>query len=483
MYAKLAKDSVYYAVSLVLTRGLFFLLLPFYTHVLEPAEFGLFDYITVLGSFTLIILTLEISQALGRFVPEIREDGALRRAYASTAILFTITVYIIFDIAVFLLAEQFSQLLFQTQEHATLLRIASLSFTANALVYVLQSQLRGELRAKHFAFLSILNAGITVATIIPLVFIFKLGVAGILTAQAFGGLCAILYGIFLTRNSLRFKFDKNKFKEMLLFSLPFVPSTLGVIVTQYADRIAINDLMSLKEVGIYGVGNRISMFITLAVLGVQGALSPLIYANYKDPDTPNKIATIFRVIVVLALTGFLAIVFLAGPLVSLFATEAYSGATTVLPLLALAAFFRGGYMFTPGLDIAKRTVIIATINILAAILNVVLNYMLIPEFGIRGAALATTFSTLLLFITYAILSHREYPIAHKWAQYILCLILVVVVSQIWYYAGFSVRHATFFILGSIVTFIAMLHLTKLVTVADLILIDKTAKKLLNRKKT
>ena len=122
--------------------------------------------------------------------------------------------------------------------------------------------------------------------------------------------------------------------------------------------------------------------------------------------------------------------------VSLFAQEIvgvavppeYGNAWTVVPFLALASVTMRLYMFTPGLDIAKRTGIIAGINLAAAALNLCLNLALIPLWGIAGAAGATWISGLAAFGGYLYFSQRLYPVPHQWNRIVAAVALAVAVS-------------------------------------------------------
>ena len=465
MYGALTRSSVHYIISLVLTRGLYFLMLPVLTAYLDPAAYGLFDLITIMGSLVLVVASLEISQALGRFVPEVRDDPDESRAYASTAFVAVVVGYMIFAVLTLAFADPLARWLLGDSEQAHLIRLAVLSYAALAFLYVQQAVLRGQLRSADYTRLSVLSAVVTLGAMLVVLIVLEGGVVHLLIAQTLGAVTGLTYGAWLTHRTITFRFDAARYREMLLFSLPFVPSTLGVLATQYIDRLAISDLMSLSDVGIYSVASRIALLVTLAMLGVQSALSPLIYSRFKDPETPGQIATIFRVTLVGGLMLYLLIGFNARHLVVLFSSPAFLNAAAVLPLLALAAFMRVAYIFTPGLDIAKRTGLIAVLNIGSAVLNTVLNYLLIPVWGLEGAALATLLSALALIFGYALLSQREYPVPHKWGAAILCTALTITWMFFWPRLP-SGGGAIFYVGGAFASLLTACHFTGLLRIAE-----------------
>jgi O-antigen/teichoic acid export membrane protein len=203
---------------------------------------------------------------------------------------------------------------------------------------------------------------------------------------------------------------------MLRFSIPLVPSGIGVLVTLYIDRVAIRTLMTIADVGLFGIGYRIASITGLLMVGFQVALTPLIYANYRDPRMPDELATIFRAFVGFAVLIVLGLALFAREILVIVATPTFYPAAAVVPLLAPALLLSSMYVFAPGLAIAKRTGPIAAIHITSALLNTALNLTLIPLLGITGAALATLLSAVFAFGAYMVLSQRHYPVAHDWTR-------------------------------------------------------------------
>jgi O-antigen/teichoic acid export membrane protein len=198
--------------------------------------------------------------------------------------------------------------------------------------------------------------------------------------------------------------------------MPLVPSSVGVMVGLYVDRIAIARLMTLGDVGLFGVGYRLSSLTSLLMVGFVSALTPLIYARHREPDTPAQLARIFRTFAALALAVCLALALFARDIVAVATTPDYVGAAAVVPLLAPALVLSSMYIFAPGPGIAKRTGIISTINIGVAVMNTLLNFLLIPILGILGAATATFLSNATGFSVNMVASQRLYPVPHDWRR-------------------------------------------------------------------
>jgi O-antigen/teichoic acid export membrane protein len=143
-------------------------------------------------------------------------------------------------------------------------------------------------------------------------------------------------------------------------------------------------------------------------------VTPLVLHNYQKPQTRRELARIFRLFVSFALLLFLGIVAYGSELLALLTTPEYYAAAGAIPILLCAILLSGMYFFAPGLGIAKRTRLVALVNIAGAALNTLLNLALIPLLGLNGAALATLVSAATVFLLYMVLSQRLYAVPYDW---------------------------------------------------------------------
>lgn len=424
------RDSLFYTLSTLLTRGLAFVLLPFYTHLLAPEDFGVLDYVTILGSILAVTVTLEVGQGLARYVPGLGQDSRELRSFASTSFWFTVCNYGLLFLAVVVFRERIAELLLGAAAYADILVIAAGLFWVNSLSYIVQAQLRWELRSLHSSLVAALNAIVTIAFSALFLLYFKFGVPGALFGQIIGGVVAATVGLMLARDRYRLTFDWSKLRTMLAFSIPLVPSSIGIVVALYVDRLAIKRLMTMADVGIFGVGNRVALIVSIGMVGFQGALTPLVYAHHKAPTTPGDLARLFRFFAAVSMVLIAALTLFSDQIIGMIAPAAYRSAASVVPYLAAAAVFSGIYMFAPGLEIQKRTGLIALINVGVALVNVALNFALIPLLGITGAALGTLISSCLGFVVRMIWSQKLYLVPHSWHKMITAAALTSALAWI-----------------------------------------------------
>lgn len=422
MLRRVVRDSAIYGVAQVLVRGLSIVLLPLFTRVLSPTEYGVLDILTVFASLASVAVALEITQGMARSLADASDEGD-KAGYTSTAFWFAASAYGAFGALALLTAPWVSNLLLGSPAYALVVRVATIAICANGMFSVAQNQLRWQLQPARYSLSSVVYTSVSLTLALVLVVALHWGVSGILAGQIGGAAVGTGLAIWFARGRYRRLLDREKLREMLRFSLPLVPSGIGVFATLYVDRIAIKHLMTLADVGVFGVAYRLAGVVTLLLLGVQAALTPLVFTRYRDPDTPSQLARIFRYFCVLALMLCLGLTLFAPEILAFFAAPEYGAGAAVVPLLAPAMLLLGMYIFAPGLDLARRTGVVAAINLLVGALNAALNFALIPRFGIRGAATATLVSAAVLFGVYMAFSQRHYFVPHRWGRLALATLV------------------------------------------------------------
>jgi O-antigen/teichoic acid export membrane protein len=411
------KDSALYGVSALLAKSISFLLLPFYARFFAPEEYGVIDYLNVIGLFIGVLIALEISQGVARYVAEAKDDLVARKLYASTAMWFTLVMYGAFCLFIFTFSKPITTIVFDDDRYSDLLIIASFSFLFTAALYLIQNQLRWELRPKEYAALSILYALLVLIFSVLFIAFLKLNITGVFYAYICANIICLVLGLYWTRKSFGLCFSSDYLREMLHFSCPLVLSSFAVIGSMFADRFLIKELLTLEDVGYYAVGYRIAMIVSFVMVGFQGAITPLIYSNYQNSETPVQISKIFRYFLCFSCLILFFIICFQYYLVFVLAGSKYLLSMQVIPFLALSSLFSTMYIFAPGLSIAKKTHIISFINLAGFMLNIVLNLLLIPEWGISGAAFATCLSSAFIFGFMVFYGQRYYNIPHHYRLY------------------------------------------------------------------
>ena len=414
MIRRYLADSAVYGVAALLSQGIGILLFPFLAHHFSPREYGTLDILTLVAILASLTVALEVNQGLGRQFVDASERE--RVDYASTALLFTIGAYTVFAAITLPLAVPLTHALLAPGVDPAITRVAIVWIWVAGIVYLAQDQLRWRMRPRAYGLVAVTTAAVTAIATVVLVLGFGVGVIGAVIGQLAGALAAALVLLVMSRGAYAPRFDRRKLGVMLAFSLPLVPSSIGVFLNGFADRLVLQHSRSLTDVGIYGVAFRIATIVTLLLAGFQGATTPLILTRHEEPTTRGELERIFRLFSAVALIAFLVVSLFADTEVRVLASVAYARAEILVPYLFMSALLFGVYIFAPGLTIVKRTGTFAAISISAGLLNLALALALVPALGLLGAGVATVASSALFFALTMFFSQRHYAVAHDWLR-------------------------------------------------------------------
>lgn len=447
------KNSFIYTIGTVFTKGIGIFLLPIYTRYLTPAQYGIMDLFMILGSLVSLTIALEIHQAVVRFYQDTKDENE-KIQYVSTAFLFTTLVYLVYLFLSIFFSDTFTLYLLDNIKYKSIFLLGTLSIFTSGLFYFTSLQLIVQTLAKKSVIVSIVNV-ICIASIAIYLLVFQnMKIESIFIGQIIGNSIGTILSLYYTKKSYKLVFIYQKFKELIAFSLPLVFSSVAIFIAIFIDRIAIKYFLGLDELGIYGLAYRFAFVTSLIMVGFQNALSPLIYKHYKEKETPLNIVKLFELFWIFVIFVTVGSILFSKEVIVLMSTEAFYGAASVIPLLVLAVFFGNMYIFLPGLNIAKKTKIIASISILGAFLNTGLNFLLIPLFGIEGAASATVLSAVIIFVIRIIMSQKYYYIPFLWKEIIFSFFFILLSTYIisHLFDIISIKIIFFFIISFLLSF-------------------------------
>ncbi|MBK7449638.1 MAG: polysaccharide biosynthesis protein [Anaerolineales bacterium] len=388
----------------------------------EPSRLWLFGPPLAFAATINLTAALEISQAVARSYPE-ETDFQYKIAYASSAFWFTLGCYSLLRGIAFA-DETDCSFCYGTTSLESLFKL-ELSIFGAMDFNLIQNQFRWELRSYNYAIIS-LNNVICDCRCCDMADLWNpLGSTGLLLGMA-GSLVGAISGLWWLRNSFRFVFDVVRLREMLTFSSPLVFSGAAVWISLYIDRILINHFLSASEVGLYGIGYRLSSIAGLVMVGFQGALTPLIYTYHREEDTPRQLARIFRLFLAFALIMFLGLSLFSIDILALFYDGTFLRRFCRSCLSCSCNPVSTDEHFAPGIDIAKKTYLHIWINV-GGIYIAVLNYFLIPILGIVGSGLATLLGYLFVFTVYMV-KPKYYKVPHRWYQVFIAVILAAILA-------------------------------------------------------
>ena len=419
MIRAVLRDAAIYTLPTLLTRGLSVIMLPIYARALSPTDYGVLDLITTTGTILNVLLCLEVAQGLVRLRVDV--DDPTRRRMTGTAWLFSSAMYVFFIAVMIPLAPLIADQFLGTVEWTDAVRVGAFSIALSSLVNLFLGQFRWELRSRTYTTVTSAYAMSSLALSAWIALGLERGIVGIMVGQSMAAAVTSAVTLYMVRASWVLRFNWRDLTRMLRFSWPLVPASLSVFTSLYFNRMALASLADLKEVGIYGMGARMSSVATLLIAGMQGAVTPLVYAHYKEESTPRNLAQLFNIAVAASMMTGLGLHLVSRELVLVLSTPTYASSAALVPILVPAMLLSQIYVFAPGMAIAQKTLHQLAVTAAGAAVSIAANVALVPIWGAMGAALATLASSTVFLGAWILVSQRHYAIPYHRASLALSL--------------------------------------------------------------
>jgi len=413
---RLARHSAIYGLGGTVSRILAVLLLPLYTHYLGRTGFGKIETIVALTTVLVIVLRLGIPSAFFRFYFD-STDSERRTLLVRTSFWFTMTMATAGLIVGFAFASPIAHGL-RLGNDPWLVRAAFVGLWAQMNYEQLTSLFRVEERSTAFLAASVSNVLITVGMTLLLVVGLHKGPTGAVVGNFIGTLCVYLVLLAYRRYQLGLQFDRELLRQMNRFGVPLVPAALALWAINFIDRIFIAQFKGQAEVGIYSVAVRISSAVVFLMIAFQLAWPAFAYSIEDDRRAKHTYSYVLTYLLFVCSWVSLALGLLAPSLVRLLARgPGFHRASEAVALLAFGTTAYAGYsVLAIGVARARRTQFNWIVTGAAAIVNIVLNVILIPPYGMEGAAVATAAAYVALFLGMMLNAHRVYPVPYQWPR-------------------------------------------------------------------
>jgi O-antigen/teichoic acid export membrane protein len=415
---RLAKHSAIYGLGGIVSRILAVLLLPLYTHYLTTADYGKIETLVAGTTVLVILLRAGISSAFFRFYFDSPEPEG-RRLVLRTSFWFTMTTATAGLVAGVLLARPISSGLFGGPGEADLVRAAFVGLWAQMNYEQLTSLFRVEERSVAFVLASLANILLTVGATVLLVVALDKGPLGVLVGNFTGTLLVYLALLGYRREQLGLQLDRGLLRAMNSFGLPLVPSALALWATNFSDRFFLVKLSGAAEVGRYSLAVRVASAMVLLLTAFRTAWPAFAYSIDDDREARRTYGFVLTYLLFVTSWIALALSLLAPWLVRLLAPSNpdFWSASRVVPPLAFAAAAFGGYIVMAiGVGRSRQTQLNWVVTGAAALLNVALNLILIPPYGMMGAAIATVAAYTLMFAGMTVNAQRVYRVPYQWRR-------------------------------------------------------------------
>jgi O-antigen/teichoic acid export membrane protein len=423
----IARNTGAYMVASVAPMAVNFLMLPVYTRYMTPADYGVLALVSVFSALLLSMSGLQVASSLGRHFFD--HDYENQRVLFSSLLFSIVGINLCMLLPLHVFGEHVSKWAFRGGiPFHPYLQLALILVFFNGITSCCVFMLRTEQRGGAFMLLSLGNTLTSVLFGIYFVVIRGMGAHGALlgtTCSASVYACTLLLA---NRRSLRFVYDPAKVKIALRFSIPLVPVTMGSILFIYSDKYVLSYFVSTAAIGLYDMANRFAVLIQMGGTSYKGAYSPVFMrlAIENREHAPTVFKHVITRYVVVCCLAILGVAMFAEDAIQLLLPEAFHGSYRFIPILLGAYFFQGMMTFPLcALRFVERTKVLPVGTLVPGILNIVVNIVLIPRYGIIVAAWTTLGAYLLNFMILLMFSNRYYRLVFEWQKITsVCLLAI-----------------------------------------------------------
>jgi O-antigen/teichoic acid export membrane protein len=429
---KLLGQTAVYGLSSIVGRLLNYLLVPLYTQVFaHPSHYGVVSELYAWVAFLIVFLTFGMETAFFRFL----QDHEDKDKVFLNGFLTVIGVNLLFFFGLLYFNQDIADLMLYSGHNEYIILLGAI-VCIDAVTALPLAKLRAENKAMKFALIQFASIGVNIGlNLYLMLYIFdparpEEGVLFILFANLLASLVKplLLYKDFL---SIRFQFDLQLAKTMLIYAIPLVIAGFAGIINETLDRILLKHMIydasvptSLMEaetqVGIYSACYKLAMLVTILLQAYRYAAEPFFFAQLKNEEKNKVYAKVMNFFVAMVCLVFLVVSLNIDVFKHFIRNDSYWLGLGVVPILLIANVFLGIY-YNQSIwyKLSGQTRFGAYIAICGAALTILINVIFIPVYGFYASAWATLIVYGFQMVLSYVLGQKYYPIRYNLRKFSL----------------------------------------------------------------
>ena len=406
-----ARHSVVYGIGGILTKAVSFLLLPFYTHYLVPRDYGVLEILDLSMSLLAMFLNMGIMAAMLRYYGA-AESVEEKRKVIGSSFLFALCTGVFIFLAGAPFVPRVTLLLLGPKVPASYLLVSFGVFVLNYISNVPYTYLRAKEQSGKLVIFDIVVAVAILVLNIYFILSWHMSLFGVLLSPLIVGIFKTVVLVKWMVGDVTMCMDWRLLRRILGFGAPLILFNLTMFTLNFSDRYFLQRIVSLDAVGLYAVGYKFGFMMNFLLIQPFNMMwQARMYLVHRRPDHRKVFGQVFILYSTALLVGGLGLSLFGSEIVRIMADQRYAEAGRVVAPVALAYVFLGiGYYLQLGMYLSGRTGMIGLVSAAAAIVDLVLNEVLITRFGMMGAAWATVLGFLAIAIGSYYFSQRVCPL-------------------------------------------------------------------------
>lgn len=384
------ENFLVYGLGGIISKLIPLIMVPIVTRLMPNTEYyGISDLSNTVVQFGSAIAVIGMYDAMYRMFFE-KEDEEYKKNICSTALLFTmITSLIVF--AIMLIARNFiAQYFFGNSKYAYVVYLSAMAVLVSATNSIISAPTRMQNKRKIFLVTNTVSPLLSYSISIPMLLAGHYVIALPLAAVVSGVTMEITFGI-LNHGWFNFRrFDKKLLRQLLIIAIPLFPNFLIYWLFNSCDKVMITNILGIGAAGIYSVGSKLGHCSQLIYTAFAGGWQYFAFSTMKDDNQVKSNSMIFEYLGVISFVATAFICAWSYLIFNILFTDKYLTGYVVAPYLFLAPLLQMLFQIACNqFLVIKKTWPNMLILSSGVVINIVINYFLIPVLGIEGAAIAT----------------------------------------------------------------------------------------------
>ncbi len=410
----LLKKGFVYALSNAITKVVPIAIVPILTALLTQSEYGQLTFVGTIISLGFVLFSLNLYSGLLWAMNKEKD-------YKTSSISTVLSYYILASIILFCGSVVIYFMLGEPEyifgiSRALLLLILLIIFT-QSIANLAMNTLRFSFKSKQYLIVTGLRVGVQLLSFYVLVVAYRLGITGYFLSMLVSLIITFLAASLLQRSFYsKISFDPKLFKTIFTYSLPLIPAGYALWGLNSVDVFIIKALLDNSQLAIYSVGYKFGMTVSMLVWAFQLAFLPALFSVYKKGK--NEAFTFYRRsyrLILIGAFGFAYLISIFSPeAIHLLFSEKYWGAISIVPLVAFSYAFYALYtIFSTSILLKAKNKYSLLALTISLSLNIILNIVLIPMYGIVSAAVSTLVAYMLLALLEWWFAKRVMDVGYK----------------------------------------------------------------------
>ena len=429
------RGATIYVIASIIGFSISIFSLPIYTRILTPTDFGISLIFVIFGKIVVGFVTFNLHFSTYRYYFELKDKWHEFKTLNSSNLMFLLVIFFLTLLLTFFLFPLYNSFLSEGKFNRNFVMLSITSGFLDYFFLYFTTLLTAELKSLQFAAITISN--VILNTLLSIYFMteYNLTYMGRVYGIVLSQIISLLILLNICKYTLSFSFSYSNLKKSIRLTLPMIPQMSLGLSQNYLDKTILSYSKGADALGYYSLGINFASVLKTIMDAVEKAWSPFFFKKaFENTEESKKdiVEKFFSLAFVYMVMG-LGVIYFSEEAIKILTTKAYFSAIYVVPVYVyfyLFAIF--GYLSNAQLNIAEKIKYILPGAFISAVVNITLNFILIPQFGTIGAAISIAITGLISQIFLFYYGMKFFPLPIKWRKIVGMYTILILFTILFY---------------------------------------------------